>query len=147
LDRHGGDKLMIWGMIPLAIKLSAQDTAGELFVFMHPDMGKGGPPRHVHHDQDEWFHVVAGTFAAEIGEQKFLMQPGDSLFAPRRVAHAWAHIGDGSGTLITTVSPAGTFEEFIRDTTRHPTLPAPEEIAKAFSAHNMTVVGPPLGVD
>ena len=147
-DRHKQDNAMIWGLIPLAIKLSSSDTAGELLVFMHHNMGKGGPPKHVHHAQDEWFYVVAGEFAAEVGEEKFVMRPGDSLFAPRKVPHAWAHIGvPGTGTLITTVTPAGTFEQFIRETTLHPTLPSAEDIAKTFEAHNMTVVGPPLKVE
>ena len=146
-DRFKEEGLMIWGLIPLATKVSAQDTGGELFVFQHTSMGKGGPPRHVHHAQDEWFYVVAGEFAAEIGEEKFLLKPGDSLFAPRKVPHAWAHVSDQPGTLITAVSPAGTFETFIRETTKHATLPPPEEVAKAFEAHGMTVVGPPLEID
>lgn len=145
-DRHAQENALIWGLIPLAIKLSANDTAGELLVFQHTNMGRGGPPRHVHHAQDEWFYVVAGEFAAEIGDQKYTLRPGDSLFAPRNIPHAWAHVGDGPGTLITTVSPAGTFETFIRDTTRHPTLPSEQEIARAFELHNMKVVGPPLRI-
>jgi len=145
-DRHEQDDAMIWGLIPLAIKLSADDTGGELLVFQHTNMGKGGPPRHVHHEQDEWFYVVAGEFAAEVGDEKFTLRPGDSLFAPRKVPHAWAHIGDGPGTLITTVSPVGAFETFIRETTLHPTLPPEEEIARTFEKHGMTVVGPPLSV-
>ena len=146
-DRFAQASLTIWGLIPLAIKLSGNDTGGELLVFQHTDMGKGGPPKHVHHDQDEWFYVVKGEFAAEIGDERFVLRPGDSLFAPRRVPHAWAHIGEGPGTLITTVSPVGTFEDFILDTAKHPTLPSPEEIARTFAAHNMTVLGPPLKVE
>lgn len=148
-DRHKQESAMIWGLIPLAIKLSSSDTAGELLVFQHTHMSRGGPPRHVHHDQDEWFYVVAGEFAAEIGDEKFILHPGDSLFAPRQVPHAWACISEppATGTLITTVSPAGTFEQFIRETTVHPTLPSEEEIARAFEAHNMTVLGPPLRVE
>ena len=146
-DRFKEDGLMIWGLIPLAIKLSSKDTGGELLVFQHTDMGKGGPPRHVHHAQDEWFYVVKGEFAAEVGDQRYVLKPGDSLFAPRKVPHAWAHISDQPGTLITTVSPVGTFEQFIRDTARHPVVPPPEEVAKTFAAHEMTVVGPPLKID
>src|SRR5262249_15456364 len=108
--------------------------------------GKGGPPRHVHHDQDEFFYVRAGEFVMEVGELKFRLKPGDTLFAPRRVPHAWAHVSDGRGTLLTIVSPAGTFGQFILETTRHEKLPSPEDVAKAFAAHEMTVVGPPLKI-
>lgn len=139
---------MIWGLMPLAIKLSSDDTGGELLVFQHANMARGGPPRHVHHAQDEWFYVVAGEFIAEIGNERFTMRAGDSLFAPRQVPHAWAHVGlPGTGTLITTVSPAGTFERFIRDTTLLPTQPSEQDMARTFQEHNMTVLGPPLKID
>jgi mannose-6-phosphate isomerase-like protein (cupin superfamily) len=145
-DRFEENDLMIWGLLPLSIKLSGKDTGGELLVFEHRNMGKGGPPRHVHCDQDEWFYVIKGEFAFEVGDQKFRLKPGDTLFAPRNVPHGWAHISDQPGTLLTTVSPVGAFETFILDTTRHANLPAPQEIEEAFAAHGMKVVGPPLEV-
>ena len=68
------------------------------------------------------------------------------MFAPRNVAHGWAHVGDEPNTLLTLVSPAGTLEEFLHGTTRHSLLPPQEEIERAFATHNMKVVGPPLDV-
>jgi quercetin dioxygenase-like cupin family protein len=145
-DRFKEDELMIWGLLPLSIKLSAKDSGGELLVFEHNGIRKGGPPRHVHYAQDEWFYVIKGEFAFEVGDEKFRLGAGDTLFAPRNVPHGWAHVSDQPGTLLTTVSPAGTFETFILETTRHPNLPPPEEVEKAFAAHGMKVVGPPLEV-
>lgn len=52
-DRFSEGERMIWGLIPLATMLSAKDTGGALFVFEHRNMGKGGPPRQVHHDLDQ----------------------------------------------------------------------------------------------
>jgi mannose-6-phosphate isomerase-like protein (cupin superfamily) len=146
-DRFNENELKIWGLIPLATKLSAKDTGGALYVFEHRNMGKGGPPRHVHHDQDEWFYIVRGEFAVEVGDEKFRLKPGDSMFAPRKIPHAWASVGDEPGTMLTIATPAGTFETFLRDTTRHGALPAPEEMEQSFATHNLTVVGPPLKVD
>jgi len=146
-DRFRENELMIWGMIPLSTKVSSKDTEGRFYLFEHTNMGKGGPPRHIHYAQDEWFYAIRGEFAMEVGDERFRLKPGDSLFAPRMIPHAWAHIGDQPGTLMTLVSPAGTFETFIRDTARLPNLPTPEEVEKAFAAHGMKVVGPPLRVD
>ena len=28
---------------------------------------KGGPARHLHYDQDEWFYAVEGEFIIEVG--------------------------------------------------------------------------------
>lgn len=145
-DRFKQDGMMIWGLIPLAIKVSGKDTNGQVLLFEHREMGKGGPPRHVHFDQDEWFYVLQGNYAFEIGDEDFRLKAGDSIFAPRGVPHGWANVGEGPGTVLTMVSPVGKFEKFILDTTKQPTLPSPEEIDRAFSEHGMKVIGPPLDV-
>jgi len=147
-DRSEQNGRLIWGRIPLCTKVSAsRDTGGGLHIFEHTDMPKGGPPRHVHHEQDEWFYVVKGDYVMEVGDERFELKAGDSLFAPRGVPHAWAHVGNTPGTLITLIHPAGTFESFIDQTAQEQTLPSPEAIAAHFAAHGMTVVGPPLRVD
>jgi quercetin dioxygenase-like cupin family protein len=110
--------MMIWGVIPLQIKVSTDDTAGALFVFEHANMGKGGPPRHFHYEQDEWFHAVKGNFLFEVGDERFTLRPGDSLFAPRMIPHVWAYVGDDPGTLLLAVQPAGSLEAFFREIPR-----------------------------
>lgn len=140
------ETLMIWGVIPLQIKVASGDTAGRLFVFEHADMGRGGPPRHFHYEQDEWFHVSRGEFAFQVGDERFTLRPGDSLFAPRRVPHAWAHIGDTPGTLLLAVQPAGSLEAFFMENCAMDRPPTPEEAERSFAAHGMRVVGPPLAV-
>ena len=141
------EELKIWGVIPLQIKVSTDDTDGALFVFEHADMGKGGPPRHFHCEQDEWFYAIKGNFAFEVGDEQFTLGPGDSLFAPRMVPHVWAYVGDNPGTLLLAVQPAGTLEAFFRQGCEMTRLPTPEEADQQFAAHGMKVVGPPLDVD
>jgi quercetin dioxygenase-like cupin family protein len=138
--------LMIWGVIPLQIKVSTDDTAGALFVFEHADMGKGGPPRHFHYEQDEWFHAVKGNFEFEVGDERFTLRPGDSLFAPRMVPHVWAYAGDTPGTLLLAVQPAGSLEAFFMQSSAMTKPPTPQEAEQQFAAHGMKVVGPPLNV-
>ena len=145
-DRFAGDSLMIWGLLPLSIKLSGRDTGGQVLLFEHNGVRGGGPPRHVHFTQDEWFYVIKGHFAFEVGAQAHRLGAGDTLFAPRGVPHGWVHVGEEPGTLLTLVSPVGKFEAFILDTTRHPTLPPPADVERAFADHDMQVVGPPLDV-
>jgi mannose-6-phosphate isomerase-like protein (cupin superfamily) len=148
--RNGKDRfdeeLMIWGLIPYQIKISSSDTGGSLFVFEHADMGKGGPPRHFHHEQDEWFYATKGEFIFEVGNERFTLQPGDSLFAPRMVPHAWTYTGDSPGTLLLAVQPAGSLEQFFTEGCAMDRPPTPEEAERSFAAHGMRVVGPPLDV-
>jgi mannose-6-phosphate isomerase-like protein (cupin superfamily) len=140
------EKLMIWGVIPLQIKVPTNDTAGALFAFEHADMDKGGPPRHFHYAQDEWFYAKKGEFAFEVGGERFTLRPGDSLFAPRMVPHVWAYVGDEPGTLLLAVQPAGSLEAFFLESAKLTRPPTPEEADKMFAAHGMKVVGPPLDV-
>jgi mannose-6-phosphate isomerase-like protein (cupin superfamily) len=140
------EELMIWGVIPFQIKVSGKDTDNSFFVFEHAHMGKGGPPRHFHYEQDEWFYAMAGEFAFEVGDEKFVLRPGDSLFAPRRIPHVWAYTGDKPGTLLLAVQPAGSLEEFFMKSCAMPRPPTPEEADRLFAAHGMKVVGPPLAV-
>ena len=140
------EQMMIWGAIPLQIKVSTADTAGALFVFEHANMARGGPPRHFHYEQDEWFHAVNGNFRFEVGDERFTLGPGDSLFAPRMVPHVWAYVGDKPGTLLLAVQPAGSLEAFFIKSSKMTRLPSPEEAEQQFAAHGMKVVGPPLNV-
>ena len=140
------EELMIWGIIPLQIKVSGKDSNGSIFVFEHTKMSKGGPPRHFHFEQDEWFYAMEGKFAFEVGDEKFTLQPGDSLFAPRMVPHVWAYVGEEPGTLLLAVQPAGSLEEFFMKSCGMTQPPSTEEADRLFAAHGMKVVGPPLTV-
>src|SRR5215204_1870118 len=140
------EELMIWGIIPLQIKVSGKDTDGSFFVFEHSKMGKGGPPRHFHYEQDEWFYAMDGEFAFEVGDEKFTLRPGDSLFAPRMIPHVWAYVGNKRGTLLLAIQPAGSLEEFFIKSCGMTRPPTPQEAEQLFAAHGMKVVGPPLAV-
>jgi mannose-6-phosphate isomerase-like protein (cupin superfamily) len=139
-------ELLIWGVIPLQIKISTSDTGGAFFAFEHADMGRGGPPRHFHYEQDEWFYAMKGEFAFEVGDKRYTMRPGDSLFAPRMVPHVWAHVGDQPGTLLLAVQPAGSLEQFFMESCEMTSPPTLEEAELQFGAHGMKVVGPPLAI-
>ncbi len=137
-------ELMIWGAIPLQIKVSGKDTDGSFFSFEHARMSKGGPPRHFHYEQDEWFYAMEGEFAFEVGNEKFVLRRGDSLFAPRMIPHVWACTGDEPGTLLLAIQPAGSLEEFFMKGCAMTQPPTPQEAEQLFAAHGMKVVGPPL---
>jgi mannose-6-phosphate isomerase-like protein (cupin superfamily) len=129
------------------IKVSTQDTDGGLSVVEITSPQKGGPTRHLHHEQDEWFYIVEGEHVIEVGEERYEVGPGDSLLAPREVAHAWAHVGEGTGRLFGALQPAGEIEEFFEDLAKLGSNPEREELGRAFSSHAMEMVGPPLSIE
>jgi Cupin domain len=112
----------------------------------HGDIGTGGPVRHLHFDQDEWFHAIKGEFVVEVGGELFRLHPGDLVFAPRNVPHAWACVGDTPGTILIGLQPALTFELCME---RLGVLSKPlegEALTRLFAEHGMKIVGPPLEV-
>ncbi len=135
------------GVDRITCKVSARDTGGGLYVFESVTSRTIGPPRHVHHDQDEWFYVVTGEFDFRVGDEAFRLRPGDSLFAPRKVPHVWACVSPEPGRLVIACQPAGTMEAFFREVAEKMARGAPpDELARSYRDHGMEVVGPPLPV-
>jgi len=126
----------------ITFKLATHDTRGGLFVIEHSSLAKGGPPRHLHHEQDEWFYPLEGEYIIEVGDTRHQLKSGDSLLAPREVPHVWAHVGDQPGRLLIAFTPAGQMEAFFRAATKLGSMPP--QNPELFRAHGMEVVGPPL---
>src|SRR5215469_15574244 len=66
------------GVSTTDFKVLTKDSRGGLFVMEHTSPKKGGPPRHLHHNEDELFYVIEGSYIAEIGSDRFRLNPGDS---------------------------------------------------------------------
>lgn len=126
------------------IDFKALPANGGLLILENVFHAKGGPGRHLHHDQDENFFVLEGEFVIEVGAERFQMTAGDSLLAPRKIPHVWAHIGEGRGRILVTFAPAGQMEAFFRIVTEANAMP-PQDPA-LWRAHGMDLVGPPLVV-
>ena len=88
---HGVDRFnkqrTIAGANQITYKVSGQDTKGGLFLFEQTSLRKGGPPRHLHHSQEEWFYVMEGEYVFEVGQERMRVRPADSLLAPRKLPH------------------------------------------------------------
>lgn len=142
-----GQRREVFGRLPIDLKVVGGQTNGGLLILEQIDDRKGGPPRHVHLNQDEWFYVIQGKYVVEVGDSRFELGPGDSLLAPRGVPHVWAHVGDGTGRMLVEFHPAGLMEAFFVQATQISTVAPGPEMAKLFSEHGMQVMGPPLPVE
>ena len=147
----GGDRFQerrkVFGSRGIDFKVSTLDTNGGLFVVEATDDTKGGPPRHLHHEQEEWFYVIESEYTIEIGDERLRLGPGDSVLAPRGVPHVWAHVGEGTGKLLIVFQPAGKMEAFFGELSKVEGAPQPEVMQRLFSSHGMEMTGPPLPVE
>lgn len=140
-DRFGEHRGL--GVSTIEFKVAGPESAG-LLVLENTFHAKGGPARHLHVAQDEWFYAVEGEFVVEIGRERLRLGPGDSVLAPRQVPHVWAHVGDGRGRILIAFTPAGQMEAFFRTVTLRNAMP-PQDPA-LWRAHGMELLGPPLAL-
>ncbi len=130
----------------LDIKISSKDTNGALAVFEQTGFTpKGGPPLHIHPNQDEMFYVVEGDYLFQVGEEKYKLNAGDTIFLPRNIQHAFVQLTE-KAKMIVSYMPAGKMEAFFKYTDAWTSPPNKEEVMNAFKIHDMIIVGPPLSV-
>ena len=104
-----------------SVSLSGRDTGGAyclLEVSLAPGMAV---PRHTHTREDEVYFVLAGELQATVGDETFVLQPGDTLLAPRDIPHELRNSANTTNHYLLVFSPSG-FEEFIMATA----VPAPD---------------------
>lgn len=131
----------------LDVKVSGNDTEGDLAIFEQTSLSQGkGTPLHMHHGQDEIFYVIDGAYKFQVGNDKYDLKTGDSIFLPRKVAHAWTQVSE-KGKMTVIMQPAGKLENFFVTIAALDHEPSPQEIAKIFSDNDMQVLGPPLKID
>jgi mannose-6-phosphate isomerase-like protein (cupin superfamily) len=133
------------GISRVFFKVSTQDSHGGLLVVEMTHHAKGGPGRHFHYEQDEWFYVVYGEYIFEVGQERIRLKPGDSLFGPCKVPHVWTFVGDSPGRILFIFTPAGQMEAFFRAPGKADVRP-PQDPA-FFRAYGMELVGPPLAIE
>ncbi|MEP7259395.1 MAG: cupin domain-containing protein [Flavitalea sp.] len=131
----------------LDLKISGSDNNGALAVFEQTSMSpKRGTPLHVHHFQDEVFYILEGEYLFLVGEDKYSLMAGDSIFLPKKIPHAWTQVSE-KGKVTVTFQPAGKMENFFVTMAALEHEPSKEQIAKVFLDNEMEIVGPPLKED
>lgn len=138
-----GEKTLVGGKSPNDIKVSHKDTNGALTVFEYTGNEKGGPPLHMHLNQDEIFFIVQGEYLFQVGEDQHTLKAGDTIFLPRMVPHAFAQLTE-NGKMFFMFQPSGEMEDFFRAIGSLTAPPTAAEGAAIFASHGMKVVGPPL---
>jgi quercetin dioxygenase-like cupin family protein len=98
-----------------SVCLSGADTGGAyclLEIGLAPGMGV---PRHTHTREDEVYFVLVGELEVTVGDETYILKPGDSLMAPRGIPHQLRNSGAVENHYLLLFSPSG-FEEFLRAT-------------------------------
>lgn len=130
------------GGSPIDSKLASADSRGALAIFEHTLTGHGGAPLHLHPNQDEWWYIVEGEYAFQVGEERFRVKAGDTVWCPRQVSHGFEQVSSGAGKYLIAFQPAGDMEAFFRAAAKFMKMPTPQEWERVFREHGMRYVGP-----
>ncbi|BCW90046.1 hypothetical protein sos41_32140 [Alphaproteobacteria bacterium SO-S41] len=112
------------------------------------------PPLHLHHDEDEVFHVIDGVYRVRVGDKEVIARAGDTLVAPKGVPHNFRVESEGGGHCLVITNGAG-FEAFVRELSGvavREALPVPvaptdaqqQAMVAAGARHGIEIVGPPM---
>ena len=144
---HGHIKLKGVNQNVIDIKISGKDTDGDLLMFEQTSLTQGrGVPLHVHPLQDEIFYVLQGEYYFKVGEDKYKLGVGDSIFLPRKVPHAWTQLSE-KGKITVILQPAGKLEDFFIAVAALQHEPTAEEMKQIFADNEMQVLGPALKIE
>jgi mannose-6-phosphate isomerase-like protein (cupin superfamily) len=92
-----------------------ETTDGAFSLVEHPLPPRSlGAPLHTHRKEDEYSYVLEGRIGVQLGDEVLEAGPGELVFKPRGVAHAFWNAGDEPARLLEVISPAG-FENYFRD--------------------------------
>ena len=97
----------------MTLKIHGRDTGGVFSQFEASCQPQVGPPLHIHHREEETFFVIEGEFEFVCGDLRTTGGPGTVVHLPRGVAHRFKNIGESTGRLLITLTPAGLEDFFM----------------------------------
>lgn len=113
---EGGKEWNVFG-VQITGKIMSEATDGDYTVIMSHTPPEGGPPLHVHKNEDELFYVLKGKYLFTCGDEKIQASEGSFVRLPRGVPHNFRNIGTEEGITMNTITPGG-FEGFFDDIAR-----------------------------
>ncbi|HEX5236487.1 MAG TPA: cupin domain-containing protein [Silvibacterium sp.] len=138
-DRSGHPHSIHGGMSSLLFKVETSETAGRLFIIEHMHLVPGGPALHLHNSQEEWFYVMEGRVAFQVGNQRLELGPGESILGPRRIPHTFSSVSATPSRMMIAFCPAGKMEQYFRDAADPKDLHAEAEYMRRY---DMELIGP-----
>jgi mannose-6-phosphate isomerase-like protein (cupin superfamily) len=94
LSPDEGEKVMMGGL-GVRLMVEGAQSGGTFALVEHPI----GPrvlaaPLHTHEREDEYTYVLEGEIGVQVGDEVHVARPGDLVFKPRGIPHAFWNAGD-----------------------------------------------------
>jgi mannose-6-phosphate isomerase-like protein (cupin superfamily) len=113
--------------------------------------GAPSPPVHIHHETDEGFYVLDGTYAFLLDGMRTDAGAGDHVLVPKGRPHTFWNAGADTARCLIVLSPPG-FEAYFRELADGLATAESEAAAIGVRQHlsaryDIEVVGAPAGAD
>ena len=105
-------------MSSTAFKVLTDESASALFVIEHASRKKGGPPRHLHHNENDWFYVIEGNTlrrSAPSASSSNPVIPSSACVKCRAWAYVPAKMGGSHSVVRTVDTEPGSAERWAKD--------------------------------
>jgi mannose-6-phosphate isomerase-like protein (cupin superfamily) len=101
------------------VRVSGQDTSGQMLMLEVTVPGGGGPPVLHRHQYSEIFYFLEGEFEISTVDDDYKLSthrvnPGDALSVPSMAWHNFKNVGNTDGKFLVTHSPP-VMEAFIQE--------------------------------
>jgi len=111
-----GEGESVWlRKLGIRFMIGGEQTEGNFALVEHPIGPRAlAAPMHTHEHEDEYTYVLEGEVGVQIGEEVLVARPGDLVFKPRGVPHAFWNATDTPARVLEIISPAG-FERYFAE--------------------------------
>ena len=109
-----GESVQI-GSMGVRFMIDGERSGGGFSLVEHPIAPRAlAAPMHVHEHEDEYSYILEGEVGVQVGDEVLVGRPGDLIFKPRGVWHAFWNASDAPARLLEIISPAG-FERYFEE--------------------------------
>jgi quercetin dioxygenase-like cupin family protein len=128
------------------IVATAAETGNTHFAFEAIEPPGGGPPLHIHSNEEEFFLVLEGEMTFYVGGQVIRGTRGQTAFVPRGTPHCFKNCSDRDARVLVLFTPGDIegFFEYGKSATGLP--PTDRELLDRLDtfapAYGLTVLGP-----
>src|SRR5690606_34703459 len=84
-----GSEMLWFGNTLVVVNLSSASGKDGISVVDHWMPYGEAPPLHIHHNEDEVFHLLEGTMRFRVAERELVAHAGQTVLAPKGIPHCF----------------------------------------------------------
>src|SRR5918998_5227944 len=108
-------EMVVMGGLGVRFMIEGDQSGGGFALVEHPIAPRVlAAPMHTHQHEDEYTYVLEGEIGDQVGEEVRVATPGDLVFKPRGIPHAFWNAGAEPARALEIISPAG-FERYFAE--------------------------------